>query len=157
MGVSCQNLGITAYTIKNYSNPKSKFEKNEGNAYTACKDKQKLVKINKSNRNKLVWGTFLAHLMFPCNSKDIAGCWGKYITYTWKKKESLLKVNLLKHHLKKFFFTGDWIFIEHVLRGKSGSINNWTKNSKSFGEDLKKQMKENKFGSSFPVLLLTKF
>ena len=63
VGVSCKNLGITAYTLKNCSNPKSKFEKNEGNAYTACKDKQKLEKINKSIRNEISMRDFLSS---PC-------------------------------------------------------------------------------------------
>ena len=67
VGVFCQNLGITAYTLENYSNFKNKFLFNNGSIL-------ELNDYNNSNESKgNVSFTDLSEIINTLSSQDFAG------------------------------------------------------------------------------------
>ena len=90
VGVFCQNLGITAHTLENYSNFKNKFLFNNGS----------IIEINDYNNNKSrgnVSFTELSEIKNTLSNQDFAGM-DKFILREklGKIKEMHVKINKTK-------------------------------------------------------------
>ena len=92
MGVFCQNLGITAYTLKNYSNFKNKFLCNTGS----------ILEINDYYNNRSrgnVSSAELSEIINTLSNEDFVGM-DKFRLRTSLGKIKEMRVQMKVHHCR---------------------------------------------------------